>query len=78
LPRRAEKADNCAFTWVASDTILLSCGLGSETEGSIDTPRLALIKPINLARVAIGDEKRMYEALKDGRLGGAAPDAWWQ
>ena len=64
------------------DTVLISCGLGPETRGLIDARRLALFKPgallINVARAAIVDEDALYDALKDGRLGGAALDVWWQ
>jgi phosphoglycerate dehydrogenase-like enzyme len=63
------------------DTVLISCGLGPETRGLIDTRRLALMKPgallINIARAAIVDEDALYAALKDGHLGGAALDVWW-
>jgi phosphoglycerate dehydrogenase-like enzyme len=64
------------------DTILISCGLAPETKGLIDASRLALMKPgallINVARAAIVDEDALDAALKDGRLGGAALDVWWQ
>jgi phosphoglycerate dehydrogenase-like enzyme len=60
------------------DTVLISCGLAPETKGLIT----ALMKPgallINLARAAIVDEDALYAALKDGHLGGAALDVWWQ
>ena len=65
-----------------SDTVVISCGLGPETRGLIDARRLALMKPgtllINVARAAIVDEDAFYTALKDGHLGGAALDVWWQ
>jgi phosphoglycerate dehydrogenase-like enzyme len=64
------------------DTVLISCGLGPETKGLIDARRLALMKPvallINVVRAAIVDEDALYAALKDGHLGGAALDVWWQ
>jgi len=64
------------------DTVLISCGLGPETKGLIDARRLALMKPgallINVARAAIVDEDALYAALKEGHLGGAALDVWWQ
>jgi phosphoglycerate dehydrogenase-like enzyme len=56
--------------------------LAPETKGLIDARRLALMKPgallINVARAAIADEDALYAALKDGHLGGAALDVWWQ
>lgn len=64
------------------DTVLISCGLAPETKGLIDARRLALMKPgallINVARAAIVEEDALYAALKDGHLGGAALDVWWQ
>jgi len=64
------------------DTVLISCGLGLETKALIDARRLALMKRgallINVARAAIVDEDALYAALKDGHLGGAALDVWWQ
>ena len=64
------------------DTVLISCGLAPETKGLIDARRLALMKPgallINVARAAIIDEDALYVSLKDGHLGGAALDVWWQ
>jgi phosphoglycerate dehydrogenase-like enzyme len=64
------------------DTVLIACALAPETKGLIDARRLALMKPgallINVARAAIVDEDALYAALKDGHLGGAALDVWWQ
>jgi phosphoglycerate dehydrogenase-like enzyme len=64
------------------DTLLIACALTPETKGLIDARRLALMKRgallINVARAAIVDEDALYAALKDGHLGGAALDVWWQ
>ena len=64
------------------DTVLIACALAPETKGLIDARRLALMKPgallINVARAAIVDEDALYAALKEGHLGGAALDVWWQ
>jgi len=64
------------------DTVLVSCALTPETKGLIDARRLALMKRgallINVARAAIVDEDALYASLKDGHLGGAALDVWWQ
>jgi phosphoglycerate dehydrogenase-like enzyme len=66
------------------DTVLIACALAPETTGLIDAQRLALMKPGallipgNVARARIVDEDALYAALKDGHLGGAALDVWWQ
>jgi phosphoglycerate dehydrogenase-like enzyme len=64
------------------DTVLIACALAPETKGLIDTRRLALMKRgavlINVARARIVDEDALYIALKNGQLGGAALDVWWQ
>ena len=64
------------------DTVAVCAALGPETTGLLDTSRLALMKPgaflINIARGPIVDEDALYEALRQGRLGGAAIDVWWQ
>ncbi|HEV2335280.1 MAG TPA: NAD(P)-dependent oxidoreductase, partial [Stellaceae bacterium] len=64
------------------DTVALCTALGPETTGLIDARRLALLKPtaflINISRGQVVDEDALYAALRDGRIGGAALDVWWQ
>ena len=64
------------------DTVALCTALGPETTGLIDARRLALMKPtaflVNIARGAVIDEDAVYAALREGRIGGAALDVWWQ
>jgi phosphoglycerate dehydrogenase-like enzyme len=64
------------------DTVALCTALGPETTNLIDARRLALMKPggflINIARGQVVDEDALYAALRDGALGGAAIDVWWQ
>jgi phosphoglycerate dehydrogenase-like enzyme len=64
------------------DTVALCTALGPETTGLINGHRLARMKPtaflINIARGQIVDEDALYAALRDGRIGGAALDVWWQ
>lgn len=64
------------------DTLAICTALGPETTGLIDARRLALMKPtaflINIARGQVVEEDALYAALRDGRLGGAAIDVWWQ
>jgi len=64
------------------DTVAICTAFGPETEGLFDARRLARMKPtaflINIARGAIVDEDAVYAALRDGTIGGAAVDVWWQ
>ena len=53
-----------------------------ETEALVGRPELEALGPtgvlVNVARGAIVQERPLYEALRDGRLGGAALDVWWR
>jgi phosphoglycerate dehydrogenase-like enzyme len=64
------------------DVVVIAAALGAETRGLVDAGRLALMKPtsllINIGRALIADEKALYDALRDGRIGGAALDVWWR
>ncbi len=64
------------------DAVALCTALGPETTRLIDARRLALMRPgaflINIARGPVVEEDALYAALRDGRLGGAALDVWWQ
>jgi len=66
----------------ACDFVVLSTALGPETEGLIDSRRLALMKRsaflVNIARGAVIDEDAVYAALRDRTISGAALDVWWQ
>lgn len=61
-----------------SDILSLHCPLTEETRGLIDAAALAQMKPqallINTARGGIVDEHVLAEALRTGKLGGAAID----
>jgi phosphoglycerate dehydrogenase-like enzyme len=65
-----------------SDFILLALPLDSSTAGLIAGERIAQMKPgafiINVARGALIDEKALYEACRDRRIGGAAIDTWYR
>ena len=64
------------------DTVAICSALGPETEQLFDARRLGLMKRlaflVNIARGAIVDEDALYAALRDGTIGGAAIDVWWQ
>lgn len=61
-----------------ADVVSLHCPLTPHTTGMIDARRLALMKPdavlINTARGALVDPAALADALRSGRLGGAAID----
>lgn len=61
-----------------ADVVSLHCPLTPHTTGMIDARRLALMKPdavlINTARGALIDPAALADALRAGRLGGAAID----
>ncbi|MDP7164350.1 MAG: 2-hydroxyacid dehydrogenase [Alphaproteobacteria bacterium] len=65
-----------------ADYVLVCCPEESPgTIGLIGAHRLALMKPqavlLNVARGLIVDEDALYEALSQGRIGGAVIDVWY-
>ena len=65
-----------------SDFIVLAAPLTPETEGMINDEMLAHVKPgawlINIARGRLVDERALLRALRDGPLGGAVLDTFWE
>jgi D-3-phosphoglycerate dehydrogenase / 2-oxoglutarate reductase len=63
-----------------SDFVTLHSSLTSGSRGLLDAERIAKMKPgarvINVARGALVDLDALYDALKSGRLGGAAIDVY--
>ncbi|MBN9258136.1 MULTISPECIES: hydroxyacid dehydrogenase [unclassified Mesorhizobium] len=63
-----------------SDIIVLCCPLTEETRGLISRERIALMKPhallINVSRGPVVDDDALIEALRRGRIGGAALDVF--
>lgn len=63
-----------------SDIIVLSCPLTPETRGLINRERISRMKPdallINVSRGPVIDDDALIEALKKGRIGGAALDVF--
>ncbi len=64
-----------------SDFLVVACDLNAETRGLLDAARLARMKPtavvINVARGQVIDEQALFDALSEGRIGGAVLDVWW-
>lgn len=69
-------------TLARSDFAVVALMLTPETEGLIGTEELAALGPagylVNVARGQIVDEDSLYEALRDGRIAGAALDVWYE
>lgn len=65
-----------------SDFVSIHCPLTEQTRGLIGAPQLALMRPtaylLNTARGGIVDEAALFDALKSGRLAGAALDCFAQ
>lgn len=66
----------------AADFLVPCCPLTPETEGLVSEAAIARMKPsavlINAARGRIVDERALYEALREGRIAGAAIDVWYR
>ena len=64
----------------ASDVVVLAAPLTRETEGMIDEAAIAAMRPdawlINVARGRLVDDVALVRALREGRIGGAALDAF--
>lgn len=65
-----------------SDFVVIACLLNDETRALIDAGRIALMKPtaylVNVARGPIVHEPALIEALRAGRIAGAALDVFTQ
>jgi D-3-phosphoglycerate dehydrogenase / 2-oxoglutarate reductase len=84
LTRRPEtlapaiQAATKARLFAESDVVVLCCPLNQETRGLVDAATLATMKPdailINVSRGPVVDTIAVLDALRQGRLGGAAMD----
>jgi lactate dehydrogenase-like 2-hydroxyacid dehydrogenase len=65
-----------------STIIMITCPRTPETLNLISAPELALMRPnaimVNVARGSIVDESCLVQALKEGKIGGAATDVFIQ
>lgn len=64
------------------DVLVVSLPLADSTRGLIDAAALAALPAgaflINVGRGAVVEEAAVYDALRSGRLGGAAIDTWYR
>jgi len=64
----------------ASDIVVICCPLTPETTGMINRDRIGRMKPgallINVSRGPVVDDSALIEALRSGRIGGAALDVF--
>jgi phosphoglycerate dehydrogenase-like enzyme len=65
-----------------SDYLAITMPLTPDTQGLIGDRQLRAMKPsailVNVSRAPIMDEDALYDALAQGRLGGAALDVWYR
>lgn len=84
LPGRPPRADRLPLTELLPqvDALTLHCPLNEHTRNLIDAEQLALMKPgaflVNTARGGLVNEHALADALRSGRLGGAATDVLTQ
>lgn len=80
LPEGIRLLDDADELLRLADYVSLHTPLTEDTKNFIDARRLAMMKPtaflINMARGPIVDERALYEALRAGKIAGAALDAF--
>ena len=79
-PRWVEPAASLPALLAGCDYLVLACPLTESTRGLIGAPELARLRPgaciVNVARGPVVDTDALVEALRSGRLGGAALDVF--
>ncbi len=79
---RVDGMDRLAALLHESDFVVLALPLDPSTTGVIGTQQLAKMKAgaviINVARGALIDERALFEACRDKRIGGAVIDTWFK
>ncbi|MEV1293681.1 2-hydroxyacid dehydrogenase [Pseudonocardia sp. NPDC049635] len=74
-------ADRLDELLACSDVVVVSAPLTPQTEGLIGAAELASMRDsailVNVGRGPLVEERALYEALRDGVIGGAAIDVWY-
>jgi phosphoglycerate dehydrogenase-like enzyme len=78
IPARVFGLDERAEFFAGLNALIITTPLTSRTRGLVDATALAQLRPhavlLNPARAGVVDERALIEALRNGRLGGAALD----
>ena len=78
---RAFPWDALPAFWGSVDVVVVTVPLTGGTRGLVDAAAIAAMRPdamlINVARGPVVEERALFEALRDRRIGGAAIDTWY-
>jgi phosphoglycerate dehydrogenase-like enzyme len=78
---RAFTLDALDAFWRSADCFVVSLPATPETLGIVGTAAFSAMRPsavlVNVGRGATVDEQALYDALKEGRIGGAVIDTWY-
>lgn len=78
---RADRLDGLDALLAESDVVVLCLPLSAETEGLIGERAISRMKPgailVNVARGPVVAPQALYDALRDGAIGGAVLDTWY-
>ena len=82
LPPGVERCDTLDALLRCSDAVSVHCVLNAQTRHLLGASQLACMKPsaflVNVSRGEIVDEAALLQALRDGRIAGAALDVYGQ
>jgi phosphoglycerate dehydrogenase-like enzyme len=74
--------DDLMGFWGSADALVVSVPLTEATRGIVDAAAFAAMRPnailFNVARGPVVDERALFDALSQGRIGGAVIDTWYR